>query len=110
MDTPIPTASQLPQSLHVPLRKLAAALGAESRWQILATLADGRPLMVKEIAARLKYSPALVSKHMAVLKKAGLVEPGQAGMYQIPAHFVVAAATGHVDFGHCLIRLPGGEA
>lgn len=50
-------------------------------------------------------SAALVSKHMAVLKKAGLVEVGRAGMYQIPAHFVVSPQERHVDYGHCLIRL-----
>jgi biotin operon repressor len=63
--------------------------------------------MVKEIAERLKCSAALVSKHMAVLKEAGLVEVGRAGMYQIPPHFVVSPQERHVDYGHCLIRLTG---
>jgi DNA-binding transcriptional ArsR family regulator len=84
---------------------MVSALGAPTRWRILAELGSGEPLMVKEIAERMKCSAALVSKHIAVLKKAGLVEVGRAGMYQIPAHFVVSPQEGHVDYGHCLIRL-----
>lgn len=85
---------------------MIAAIGTGTRWKILSQLSSGEPLMVKEIAERMKCSAALVSKHIAVLKKAGLVEVGRAGMYQIPAHFVVSAKDGHVDFGHCLVRMP----
>ena len=77
------------------------------RWGILGELSAGEPLMVVEIAERLKCSPTLISKHMAVLRKAGMVASNRAGQYCIPPHFVMSTAERHVDFGHCLLRLPG---
>jgi DNA-binding transcriptional ArsR family regulator len=91
---------------HPPIDALTKAIGAPLRWAILAELASGEPRMVKEIALKLKKSPTLISKHMAVLRAAGAVEIGRAGVYQIPKHFVVAPDKRHVDFGHCLLRLP----
>lgn len=91
---------------HPPLRHLSKAIGAPLRWAILTELASGEPRMVKEIALKLKKSPTLVSKHLAVLRKAGVVEIGRAGVYQIPKYFVVAPDQRHIDFGHCLLRLP----
>lgn len=101
------SASTVPAALHPPMDKLIAAVGTPVRWGILGELAAGEPLMVKEIAERLKCSPALVSKHMAVLRKAGMVTVGRAGVYLIPPHFAMNTAERHVDFGHCLLRLPG---
>lgn len=95
---------------HPPIDALTKAIGAPLRWAILTELASGEPRMVKEIAQKLRKSPTLVSKHVAVLKKAGAVEIGRAGVYQIPKHFVVAPDKRHIDFGHCLLRLPGTEA
>ncbi len=90
-----------------PIDLLLAAIGAPVRWAILTELASGEPRMVKEIAQKLGHSPTLVSKHMALLRRAGVVAVGRGGLYQIPAHFVVAPEQRHVDFGHCLLRLPG---
>ncbi len=94
---------------HPPLDTLLAAIGAPVRWAILTELGSGEPRMVKEIAQKLRRSPTLVSKHMAVLRRAGVVVCGRGGLYQIPAHFVTAADKRHLDFGHCLLRLPGTE-
>jgi|SRR5665213_2060003 len=94
---------------HLPIDALVKAIGAPLRWAILTELASGEPRMVKEIAQKLRRSPTLVSKHMAVLRHAGVVEIGRAGVYQIPAHFVVAPDMRHIDFGHCLLRFPGTE-
>jgi predicted transcriptional regulator len=86
---------------HPPIDALVKGIGAPVRWAILAELASGEPRMVKEIAQKLRRSPTLVSKHMAVLRRAGV--------YQIPKHFVVAPDKRHIDYGHCLLRLPGTE-
>jgi DNA-binding transcriptional ArsR family regulator len=94
---------------HPPLQHLTKAIGAPLRWAILTELASGEPRMVKEIALKLRKSPTLVSKHMAVLRRAGAVEIGRAGVYQIPKHFVVAPDKRHIDFGHCLLRMPDAE-
>ena len=108
MNTPI--ASTVMRELHPPLDKVIAAIGTPVRWGILGELSAGEPLMVKEIAERLKCSPTLISKHMAVLRRAGMVAVGRAGVYFIPQHFVMSTAERHVDFGHCVLRLGKTEA
>jgi DNA-binding transcriptional ArsR family regulator len=106
MDTTIKPLSSPENIPHPPLGALSKAIGAPLRWAILTELGSGEPRMVKEIALKLRKSPTLVSKHLAVLRRAGVVEVGRAGVYQIPKHFVVAADKRHIDFGHCLLRLP----
>jgi DNA-binding transcriptional ArsR family regulator len=106
METPSPTASRVPPELHPPLEKLLPALYEPIRWRILSELSSGEPRMVKELAKSLKCSPSLASKHVGVLRRAGLITVGRAGVYLIPPHFIVSAAERHLDFGHCLIRLP----
>ena len=110
METTSPTASRVPPTLHLPIEKLLPAMCEPIRWRILSELSSGAPLMVKEIAQRLKCSPSLASKHVGVLRRAGLIIVGHAGVYLIPAHFIVSATERHVDFGHCLIRLPAPAA
>ena len=107
MNTLSNSASTVPAALHPPLDKFIAAIGARVRWGILGELSAGEPLMVKEIAEWLKCSPTLISKHMAVLRRAGMVTVGRAGVYLIPPHFPISTADRHVDFGHGLLRLPG---
>jgi DNA-binding transcriptional ArsR family regulator len=100
-----------PENVPLPtIDLLLAAIGAPVRWAILTELASGEPRMVKEIAHKLGRSPTLVSKHMALLRRAGVVEIGRAGVYQIPRQFVVAPDKRHIDFGHCLLRMPATEA
>lgn len=96
-----------PENLPLlPTIDVVTAIGNPVRWLILAELASGEPLLVNEIAARIKKSPSLVSKHLAVLRKAGLVQVGHAHCYEIPQHFPVTPEKRHVDFGHCVLRLP----
>jgi DNA-binding transcriptional ArsR family regulator len=95
---------------HLAVAPLVQAVGDPLRWAILAELADGEPLMVKEIAERVRRKPSIVSKHLAVLRAAGAVVSGRGRLYQIPPHFRVAPDQRHVDFGHCLLRLPATEA
>jgi DNA-binding transcriptional ArsR family regulator len=71
----------------------------------LGALSDGEPRMVNEIAKIIGQKPGLVSKHLAVLRGAGLVVLNRR-LYQVPAHYIAAADKRHLDFGHCLLRLP----
>lgn len=106
MNTPESTPSAPQNVPQLPFDPLVAAIGEPIRWAILSELSLGEPLMVKELAQKLRRSPTLISKHMAVLRKAGAVEIGRGGLYQIPAHFLASTEKRHVDFGHCLLRLP----
>jgi DNA-binding transcriptional ArsR family regulator len=102
-----PTSPPVPQNPPLlPLAPVAAALNDPKRWAILAELSLGEPLMVKEIAQRLRRPPTTISKHLAVLRAAGMVVIGRGGLYQIPSQFLISRELRHVDFGHCLLRLP----
>jgi DNA-binding transcriptional ArsR family regulator len=87
----------------LPLAPLLPAIGDSTRWAILGALSEGEPLMVIELAGRLQRSPTVISKHLAVLRKAGAVEIGRGHLYQIPAPYLKDRCL--VDYGHCLLRL-----
>ena len=89
--------------------QLAKALAHPVRWQILAELSDGAPLMVMEMARRIRRSGDLTGKHLAVLRQSGLVVTGQAGMYRIPPQFLPTPGQRVVDFGACLLRFTATE-
>jgi predicted transcriptional regulator len=102
-NSPVTAAENTPQ---MPFERIAAALGAPLRWKILSEIcAAGEPLMVREIAQRVGCSAGLVSKHLAVLRWAGVVMMKRR-LYQIPPQYIVSTEKRHVDFGHCLLRLP----
>ena len=89
--------------------QMARVLAHPVRWQILAELSDGAPLMVIEIARRIRRKDDLTSKHLAVLRQSGLVVTGQAGMYRIPPQFLPTPGQRVVDCGTCLLRLNATE-
>ena len=64
-----------PQNLpQLPFEQLVETIGAPVRCAILGALSDGEFRMVNEIAQMIGQKPGLVSKHLAVLRGAGLVE------------------------------------
>jgi DNA-binding transcriptional ArsR family regulator len=95
---------------HPAIHPLLRSFNAPMRWAILAELAAGEPLMVKEIAERIKRKPSIVSKHLAVLRRSGAVVIGRGRLYQIPDHYLTSSDKRHLDFGHCLLRLPAAAA
>lgn len=93
----------------LPLAEMAAALGDPTRWAILAELSSGELRMVKEIAQKLGRSPSLISKHLAMLQRAGMVV-SERRCWRVPAQFIASAERREMDFGHCVLRLPGAGA
>lgn len=83
---------------------MAASLGHTNRWKILRELSAGEPLMVKEIAERIRISADLTSRHMAVLRRAGLVVCGRGNLYAIPKPYLPVPGQRLIDYGHCLLR------
>ena len=61
--------------------------------------------MVLEIAENLKKPADLISKHLALLRKAGLVTAGRNRLYQISPHVVADKSSRTIELGHCLLRL-----
>ena len=61
--------------------------------------------MVVELAKKLGRTPTNISKHLYVLKNAGMLVFTRR-LYQLPRHFIVSAEHRHLDFGHGLMRMP----
>ncbi len=97
-------ASSTPPLL--PYKSVAKAVSGPRRWEILAELSDGQPRMVNEIARVVGISKTAASKQLAVLRRLGVVVQTRR-CYQIPAQFIASAEKRHLEFGHCLMRLPG---
>lgn len=80
------------------------ALGEETRVRIIGLLID-EPLDVSEISKRLRVSQYNVSKHLRILREAGLLEVAKDGrkhLYALPEAIRRRAAEGRVlDLGCC---------
>ncbi len=94
-----------PPAPLIPFDSLVRAIGTPARCAILGVLSDGQPRMVNEIAGMIGRKPVSVSKQLGVLRRAGLVVLNRR-LYQVPAHYIAAADKRHLDYGHCLLRLP----
>lgn len=85
------------------------ALGEETRLRLLRHLFKG-PLSVNEIAERLKVSQYNISKHLRIMREAGLVEVEKRGknhLYSVPPALLsqLAANNNVLDLGCCTFRL-----
>ena len=89
------------------------ALGEETRVRIVALLLDG-PRDVGAIAESLGVSQYNVSKHLRVLREAGLLEvekEGRQRRYALPEAIKREAAAGRVlDLGCCSFQFEGSAA
>ena len=85
------------------------ALGEETRLRILRLLFK-EPLGVNEISERLEVSQYNVSKHLRIMREAGLLEvekQGQQRLYSVVSDLKaqVAANNNILDLGCCTFRL-----
>ena len=87
------------------------ALGEDTRVRIIGLLID-EPLDVGEISKRLGVSQYNVSKHLRILREAGLLEVeknGRTHLYALPDAIRRRAAEGSVlDLGCCSFQFDGG--
>ncbi len=84
--------------------QLALGLGHPLRWRLLAELSAGEPRMVVELARHFRLPPTTVSKHLAAMRRAGVVTVTRR-LYTIPAYFRPVPGERIVDFGRCVLRL-----
>lgn len=89
----------------IPLNKLARVLAEPRRWKILRELAKGEALPIKELASRIGGKPDITSKHMAVIREAGLVVTGYGRLYSLAPAFRPPAGAASLDLGHCSLHL-----
>ena len=84
------------------------ALADKTRWHIVEELLAG-PLTVGEIAARVKASQYNVSKHVRILRQAGIVETAKDGKH-LRCHIApcfqrkMAKDKKQLDLGCCVFR------
>jgi DNA-binding transcriptional ArsR family regulator len=105
MNTSNSANSKLLAGQKPPIKVVAKVLASPIRWAILASLSDGRPDMVLGLAKKLNLPAVTVSQHIGVLRRAGVVVVGLGRLYTIAPQFLADAGQGHLDFGHCLVRL-----
>jgi DNA-binding transcriptional ArsR family regulator len=97
-----------PPSVAAPTLRLQTVLtciSSTTRWDILRELADGGSLMVSEIARRTGWSPAVVSKQLAILRKAGIVINPRVRLFEIAPQFITDKSQRLLDFGWCTLRM-----
>jgi DNA-binding transcriptional ArsR family regulator len=88
------------------------ALADKTRWRMVQELLSS-PLTVSELAARLVVSQYNVSKHLRVLREAGIVEAARRGKHVhcriVPAfQHRVANNKNQLDLGCCVFRFEKG--
>jgi biotin operon repressor len=105
MNTPADAQKTAPKPPLPKLDHLTRAIGHSRRWRMLRELSSGEPRMVAELARAAGCSRDMASKHVAILRKAGLVVQGRGRLYTIPAHHLPTPGVAEVDFGHCVLRL-----
>jgi DNA-binding transcriptional ArsR family regulator len=89
------------------------ALGEDTRVRIIGLLIDA-PLDVNEIGRRLGVSQYNVSKHLRILREAGLLrveKDGRRHFYALPEEIRRRAAAGSIlDLGCCSFQFDGADA
>jgi DNA-binding transcriptional ArsR family regulator len=99
---PIPFAT-------IPLADILGAIGNPARWNLLRELAGGDQLMVTELAERIGQSFDATSKHMAVLRTAGIAIQARNRLYSVAPQFIANKTERVLDFGYCLLRMNVGS-
>jgi predicted transcriptional regulator len=97
-DSSTSTSKRPPFSLAATI----SAIHSEIRWKMLAALARGESLMVNELAAEARCTPNAASRHLAELKKKGIVT-NKRRLYQL-SDKLERVAPGQIDFGYFVAR------
>ena len=97
--TPMPSAAPMTN-----LNTLILALRHRARWKILKALSAGEPLMAAELAKCIGQSTDMTHKHLAALRRAGVVRT-RGRLHSIVQAYQPVPGQPIVDFGHCLLRL-----
>lgn len=87
------------------LEAIGSVLSDATRWRILFELVKGDALPVAELARRTGRRSDAISKHMAMLRKAGLVERAFTTCYRLSAALQPAPGATTIDLGPCLLKL-----
>ena len=93
--------------------RLMRVLGDPARWIALRELAGGRPRSLVELAGKAGRTPNQMGKHLAVLRKLGIVTlvpspdgDGRKMSHRVPDRFIRTDVEGRLmlDLGVCVLR------
>lgn len=93
------------ESLLPDYEKPLNVISHSGRWRILRALCAGEGMTVTEIADDFGISVDMSSKHLKVLKDAGLIERKRNRLYTLATAYQLAPGEPLLDFGHCVLRL-----
>lgn len=87
------------------MKDVCLLLSHPGRLALLREMSRGEILPRAELGRRTKQSPAMISRHLALLRRMGVVVRTYGPLHVLaPAYRPVPGAT-TLDFGHCLLRL-----
>jgi DNA-binding transcriptional ArsR family regulator len=84
---------------------LLTAISHSGRWRILRALCAGEGMTVTQLADDLGFSVDMSSKHLKVLKDAGLIERKRNRLYALTSAYQPVPGEPLLDLGHCVLRL-----
>jgi predicted transcriptional regulator len=87
------------------LETVLTCISGTTRWDILRELADGSSLMVSELARRTGWGAYVISKQLAILRKAGIVINPRGRLFEIAPQFIADKSQRLLDFGWCTLRM-----
>jgi DNA-binding transcriptional ArsR family regulator len=85
-----------------------AALGSAIRWPIVQMLATGKAMTATEVASALRRDFDGVSKHLRILREAGVVSSKTGEDKRLMLFFIppeIRPQPGVLDYGFCRIRV-----
>ena len=87
------------------MARIGTALSDPTRWRILVELGKGTALPVGELAKRTGKKAPSISRHLALMRRFGLVENIYTTCYALPAALQPAPGATVIDLGPCLLKL-----
>lgn len=87
------------------ITKAAAALGDPGRFRLFCYLTGGERC-VCDLVDLVALAPATVSRHLTLMREAGLIERVKNGRWH---HYRIAGTSAAVEFGRCAADLAKGD-
>src|SRR5688500_7671110 len=99
-------ASNSPRNAGISHIQMARVLNSPIRWSILAAVFKAEVLPAAALAKSVGVTPSNLSKHLAVLRRAGVLAHWPVTLWRIPGRVRVAGGTA-LAFGSALILVGG---
>lgn len=99
------TQTTPPSPSAVSLEEFCRTFAEPTRWNIIRELSKGEALPVQELARRVGNTRPMTSKHLALMRKRGVVVVCYGRLYRLAPAFQPKPGDRVLDVGHCIMRL-----